>query len=672
MKKSENSFTNLIRKKKIKQPTEKGFRIETWTNDFVTSDNIQKKDINIYTSGLVFNLILNELRNEINNLFQEYKAVNPTDLITAYSGIANRDRNIIRSMLLKPPPNFTTARFTNNPLGNKLSIQQIAEGSVDGVEIAIRASINRKTTQNPTQSTMDIFPLIVKEVLISQLYYTYETYWKLLVWGDYELKKIPNISNAYQILELPSEFNKAHTSNQIRKQRLLLQAVQKIISDSETNKYSKLICLSWDKIGKRRKLAVQQMGKIAKEHQIANALFIFQADEIYNLLPVQTLEEKHQQYGFSIKNILEIHRILCILASQMIKSLPNNSDLCNLKQAQKFSISLNYSELLRNLHQATLIPTEECSKILEFLTFNGEANKDLWSFPIIKLEKNEVIPLIAALTSPTLLRVVEHWAARMDINLIDKGKAFEETVLHEINSALAKNSILSSIPPAQSRELSFGRNGKEQIDLILKLENRIIVGELKSVTSADSPISTFRTRENIKKAAEQIKRKAEFIQNNKEQLFKQLDWSLEEVENSTITPLIIISNSIGVGYSENGIPVCDLIIIKNYLSKNIAPLISASQTKHLAWFNLYTNPKEAADNFPDYIKNPPQFTKSAYQFEYITNTLPTINESSPKIAFTQLAMKETEIRDILAGHHQFPLIKAEELNETLSQSIMLI
>lgn len=239
-------------------------------------------------------------------------------------------------------------------------------------------------------------------------------------------------------------------------------------------------------------------------------------------------------------------------------------------------------------------------------------------------------------------------------------------VTNEINSKLKSNILFQDNDPAVSRHIDLGEDGDEEIDLLFRFGNVVVVGEVKSIVSTDSPISLYRTRGVISKASIQAKRKAEFISENIEQAFSSLNWSFCHEYSYTVIPIIVTSNAISVGYTEQDVPVCDVRILSKYFSSNIIPLISIDDENHLAWFEIYTDFDGAQENFNKYISNPPQLCLSRDGFEHLTCYIPFIDESSPKIAYTRLVKKQTVVSDIVRRDFVFPLRCVPNLDQFIT------
>ena len=65
----------------------------------------------------------------------------------------------------------------------------------------------------------------------------------------------------------------------------------------------------------------------------------------------------------------------------------------------------------------------------------------------------------------------------------------------------------------------------EEVDLIVRVGRVVIIGEAKSVVTADSTVSCYNMLKTLNKASSQIRRKKIFVEDNIEDIFTSLGWS---------------------------------------------------------------------------------------------------------------------------------------------------
>lgn len=209
---------------------------------------------------------------------------------------------------------------------------------------------------------------------------------------------------------------------------------------------------------------------------------------------------------------------------------------------------------------------------------------------------------------------------------------------------------------------------KEEIDLLLRIGNVILIGESKSIVTTDSPISNYRTVETLKFAANQVKRKTIFVKKHLPKIFEILNWKHNENEDYSFVNCIINSGRMYAGFEIDGIPVCDDKILHRYFSESEIPLLSYfdeinQDQKHVAWVRLYSNFEELKCNLAVYLTKPPQVFENKEHFEYKSIKLPYLNEDSYKIIFNRLVPRELSISDRVDIDIPFTIFKSDNYIE---------
>jgi len=278
------------------------------------------------------------------------------------------------------------------------------------------------------------------------------------------------------------------------------------------------------------------------------------------------------------------------------------------------------------------------------------------------------------LVTPSITRVVEHWLVALNIDLQDKGPVYESTIVSLLNESVASNPYITDYDKGVSKRLKL-KEGEEEIDLLIRIGNVILIGEVKSIVTTDSPISQYRTVNTLKKASLQVKRKLKFVIDNLESVFDILGWPYDKKKRYKFVKCIINSGRMYAGYCIDQVPVCDEKILGKYFSSNEIPLISTFDKKtvgerHLAWYRLYDNFEELQNNIERYLISPPQVNENVDNFEYKSLKVPYINEDSYKLLFSRLVPKSLSAQDILKEKRKnsvFPLELAEDVYEELNE-----
>ncbi len=253
----------------------------------------------------------------------------------------------------------------------------------------------------------------------------------------------------------------------------------------------------------------------------------------------------------------------------------------------------------------------------------------------------------------------------------NKGETYGNSLLSGLKGEISKNRFIKDYDSPVSRRIKLN-NSEEEIDLLVRIGDLILLGEAKSIVTTDSPISQYRTFATLQKASEQASRKTDFVYEYIEDVFRYLGWQFEEGKSYKVINCIINSGRMYVGHTIEGIPVVDEKILNRYFSSKTIPYMStidqsSAKEVHLAWFNLYSDFQSLKDNLEKYLNNPPHITVSEDDFEFKSMRLPCVSENSFKIIYNRLVPKEISKEDILKKEHRFPLSMVDNIEEEISK-----
>jgi hypothetical protein len=669
-------FFEKIKNSSIKTPTQKGFCLTKWKKswDSLKVGSASDRDAKLYKAGIVIFNLLEEVRKELGILYkQQTPSVTNNQLIMAYLSLSNRDRAIMANNYSESNLNIHSSTISNNAAGNEITFQEISDGAVDGLAKAIFVcKLRINNSQELVEGTDPITEMefISKEANLSQLYGMYENYWHAILWNDYELIEYDKENKVYIVKQPMDKYEVGSFVSQIRKSRLGAQSAIIATHPDIQRFYDKDKYISIVKKGRKKKLVCLSIKNANDEIKAMNSDWCTKSMFLSDSFGVDILDNQSKS-GFSINESLEVFRNLILLSIIFTNKYPHDDSVFNLKKLSEYCPKVNKVDLLYALKKSTGFKLDKIEKILNFIEYKALKKQDLWCHPIVSISTQQYALLTSALITPVILRVVEHWLVTLHIELQDKGLTYEKLIIDEVNSVIKKNPHIKDFNNAVSRRIKF-KEAEEEIDLILRIGNVIIIGEAKSIVTTDSPISNYRTVETLRYATTQVKRKTEFVENNLEQVFEKLNWEYDPSKEYIFSKCILNSGRMYVGFDIDGIPVCDEKILLKYFSENEIPLASVfdevtGEPKHLAWVELYNNFDELKNNLDLYLNNPPQIFENVEHFEYKTISLPYLNEGSYKLLFTRLVPKNLEVSDRINAVKFFPVKKIENYESEIEK-----
>jgi hypothetical protein len=664
-------FQKAIQNKSVKSPIERGFKVKSWRGFY---QKIESPDEEwLCEAGIIFNELLSDIRTALGELYNQAPKLTRKKLIQSHCAISNRDRKSI--VINQFPPdssenNLLTATTKNTPLGNEVSLQEVADGCVDGIQKAIQFLINKKEEVIQGDNPLEIFEFLKRESYLSQCYGNLEGLWQGIVYGTYELNILDKKNKIIEIKQIDSPEAFGFEISLMRKMKLLAHSALHYTSPQIQKFFINDKYLELTGKGKNKKIRVREIAKSSDAIKFSNTAFKASVLNTSTFFPENFLFTEHGGAGFTLMEVLDVFRVIGLMAEIASDNFPKNDGVHHYSELMAFNITVKQHELCRNITNATGLEYPKVSKIIYFLTFKGEKNEDLWCHPLIMHDSQEFVVLYSSISSPNFYRLIEHWLVKLEVDIGDKGYSFEDKLIENISDSLIESNKLISFEMPVSKRIKL-ENDEEEIDFIMKVGRKIIVGEAKSIVTTDSPISKYRTLNVLKKASAQAKRKLKFVQDNVADVFRKLDWEFTD-EKLDYIPIIFNSNKAMVGFKVDDVPVCDELIFSSYFNKDKIPLFSDDTGRALAWFKLYKDEKELVENLDKYLANPPQVNMNSENYRYDSMRLPLIKDSSYKLMVTRLIAKNMQKEDYLKSNNDFVLEKSDDYNQKIAEMDIMV
>lgn len=188
-----------------------------------------------------------------------------------------------------------------------------------------------------------------------------------------------------------------------------------------------------------------------------------------------------------------------------------------------------------------------------------------------------------------------------------KGKMFEAHVRARVKSAMeavASNIVLDV------GHLPFHK-GAEELDLIIRIGDCILVCECKCSGLPVEPVEKSLHRALLAAAADQVRRKADFVRENLDLVFSRLNWGIP-CSGSLIFPVVVSNVKYGVGFPIDGVPIVDVFVLLRYFDGGleVGPVdfktgevdLRSGGTKVVFFRDI----QEMQNNIYGYLLHPPQ------------------------------------------------------------------
>lgn len=314
-----DSFVDLVRKGKIASPLNQKFDMKIWDE----TKKLTEFDNELYYAGKFFYLQFHVLRETLNELKELERPLSNKDYLQFFSGVTNRTLKIIMEEMeqkLKNKPtnldlDFFAQKHNNNPLKIDFSSEEIVTLSVDGSFYNILS--NLKDFPAPSNFSIkdeDIFSSIISENIISQIYYTYESYWNSILYEQIKFK----IENKKVILKSNVEIMIPYEISNTRKSKVNVYNIIFLESIFDKILADKKIIVYTEKVFSIKKISELD---IRKKTLITSAWYGFQDKT------VSFLSKNLPNKDFNLDDLIELFIQLTSLGYDLLKSLPKDDEI---------------------------------------------------------------------------------------------------------------------------------------------------------------------------------------------------------------------------------------------------------------------------------------------------------------------------------------------------------
>jgi len=667
-----SGFKLNVRKGNITQPTQRGFKLTEWQAAWVSLKSPSKEDETIYAAGTIFFSLFEELRNELGELYKQAPDTTNNTLIRSYCAISNRDRAVLgkKTSDVNGPQSIHAITASSGQDAGQVTLQEVADQCVDSVHKAIEFAVKRKSDPFKAEKPLTIFEFTQKEAALSNIYDLYEDYWQALLWGDYDFFVLDKKNKVFQIKQKNSEYEIYRTATHIRKSKLAAQLSTICASKAFLKYHQNDHYISSVKIKRDKKLRSKSIVTADEKIQAMNSDIQYKILALQDFFPQHFLEKRPKGFEFNILDLLQAFRLLVLLAAESVDRFPKDDSIYTHNKLLEFCPWIKKNELINAIARALDFDYKKSCQIVDFLTFNAAPKQELWCHPLLDIGSGKLAYLVSSALTPVITRVVEHWLVAFNIDLQEKGEQFENELLSSVSDAINGNGLVQDYEEPVGKRFKLSSGDEEEIDLLLKFGETILVGELKSIVTTDSAISSYRTYSTLEYATNQAVRKSDYIKDNIEEVFNILGWEYSGSFQYKLLPVVITSNPIFTGISINSVPVCDPKILTAYLEKNTASLLSTQNDgkfEDIAWYQLYCDFQEFQDNIAKYLNDPPQLYQVKYFLHHDTVGIPYIDDDSFKIMFTRLIPRDFDINEVFTIPASFKATKSSDFEEQVEK-----
>lgn len=298
------------------------------------------------------------------------------------------------------------------------------------------------------------------------------------------------------------------------------------------------------------------------------------------------------------------------------------------REARGMACAVSRATLESALVDALDIEPGWAAEVIDFLTFaekpkvtrgkrarrdtddREQGHRGLWSAPLVRVPDEDTILLPRAVfeVGSSLYRV-EAWLEKGgidDTEIEHRGEVFEASYRSRIVDAVASN---ASLPKAAvvAGGIDASDDFAEQIDLVIRLGSKLLVGEIKFLLTPADPHQWQRHFVKLADAAEQANRKARLLASRPDVIAHALGMTEADARDLTATPLVVLNHGAGFSLDIDGCRVVDAEFLWTYLKAPRMTVAGVRMTRgRIAErvVQLYSDETDAAGKFDRAMAKP--------------------------------------------------------------------
>lgn len=624
-------FIKAVQVGEVQGPLRSGFTISKWQAahaKFGDDDN----DQNLLNAGLLIHEKANSIRSGLKVTFA--KELKATTKVRAFAAMANYNLCVISEKYQDAQKHIAAKHHEKHPdvpvmmhelaavklelpIGAEFSPDEIIQSMVDGLEVPLKRIL---ATRPDLQGVPEFGKLSWDDVMLDfnlgALYSHIEGLWDDCLWNGYKAS-----SDGQKVTFAPADiaWQARSVISRVRADSLSREFATHAQHAQKRPSYKRLI----ETLGP---LKIKALSKVGRQQSIQLAHFDSESIEGLRLLTMRAyasepyytelLEEPQRLLKGATLNQLLTAWVVVSGASAHLRDELQGLDVKKPTEPKtwlpNFAPVLQISALKRAISTACTTSFEQSEALLDFFVFRGNPDQELWAQPLLPASKDVVIPLFATTTSPNLRRLIDVWLRQLGVDLGARGPAFEEHIRASIRREIAQSPLLNNHANCLQRGVKFTPSGEreEEIDVVAAIGNVVIIGEAKCFLEPAESKQTAMHRSKVIDAVEQVKRKAEAVNRNKEEFRQRVSQlGLELHGNFDVLPVVILNSAIHSGFSIDGVPITDEYILGVFFR---GEFVEVAVSEAGAGFRtvrkriLYASVEEASKILPGFLSIPPQ------------------------------------------------------------------
>lgn len=589
-----DGFVAQCQNGKILGPQQRGFSLAGWHNAFETAQDKTIEAIRLYEAGLWFH-----------NRFELIRSIQSCFKLTLVS--ERQFKQYVVALLNR------MIHEANWLIEDKAKEQGFLAGEgfeVNGFESTITAGRLLLAHKGPFNAApQHIGPIehmaVESFVSLAVIYDDHQSYWLKCLWRGYFIdqtgeKDVQRTSDPERERRRELAWVR-HQHLSIQKERNIKESWAELDqADRERGASVRMEVVAVERKGFQFNCSLGPQSREPDKLPLLISMFMEVEEAQFKVL-VDRPFKRHP--SITLRLLAEVYALLSSLAHKLCEGIIRTP--WSSEHVPQHCPLIARSQLIELLVQGLWISSDEAQQALSYLIHGGHERHDLWSRPLVLVDKDEFALVLRPLIGVNPTWLLKNWMRDGGLDIDQTGGAYEQHVRKELEHACR----LKTAEVVQHSMVLHKGNDPEQIDLVVRIGNTLLIGEVKCTVFPTRPdeISNYETR--LDEAAQQALRKAERASQNKGILARLFKGRLDVEKPIEILPFILSNLAIGVGHHPRDVPVIDHLTLANYLHSGEIERYSVIHTpqgthRQAQKVNLYASEQEAEENIRDYLHTP--------------------------------------------------------------------
>lgn len=313
--------------------------------------------------------------------------------------------------------------------------------------------------------------------------------------------------------------------------------------------------------------------------------------------------EKISEFAnLTILDLVNLFSSLCDFVMVLPMPTYDDTEIKDLTKFRRFNPKVKKIILKEYFKKTTKYSDNQISIFLNLLTQKVDKH-NLFLYSIYEAEEYYYFAH-SSIKRANMLYLVDKWLEVGKCDLAKRGLKFEDYIKSFLRTE--KLNEFAKFKLIEQSKFSFldenNINIEEEIDLLIKTDNTLIIGEIKCSKYPLDPDDFYSAYQTIKKAKNQVARKAKFLEDN----WDKFEHLLGEKEQIKIQRIIILNFPHFAGRIIDEIPIADFYLFLSYFKSGKLTNVKIEKNKGMTVNEIkyYNSIQSFEDNFYLFFNKP--------------------------------------------------------------------